>query len=601
MRTRFLPWLLLTAASVTLAAQNRNHPATLDAAAQRWVDRTLAAMSLDEKVGQLLMPGMDSTYVSTDSAAFARLRHLVQDRHVGGVIVFGGTTPSPGVLLNPTYSTIALGDPLSAAATLNRLQQLAKTPLLTAGDFEYGVGMRIRGATTFPRAMAIGATGDPALAERAARATASEMRALGIHMNFAPVADVNNNPRNPVINTRSFGEDPSRVSAFVAAFVRGLQDGGVLATLKHFPGHGDTAVDTHLDLATVPHDRARLEATELVPFRGGIQAGSAAVMIGHLQVPAIDPDTNVPATLSRRAITGLLRSDLSFDGLVVTDSMSMDAVTKLVPGGEAAVRALEAGEDIVLRPPDDDAAFEAVKQAVSSGRLSAARIDASVRRVLTAKARLGLQQTRMIPLDRVQDLVGTDTNAALANDIASRALTLLRDAPGSVPMKLPSEAHVLYVSILDYGTNWYRAAPGATLVPALRKRWPALTSVELSDRSTAGEIDLVRATASEYDAVVIAVYVRTASGSGRMDIAPALVDLVQRTAGDSRHPVVVAVLGNPYAAGPLTAASSVVLTYDLGDAAELSVARALTGERPIGGHLPIALPGIASIGAGISR
>lgn len=326
-----------------------------------WVERTLASMSLDEKIGQLLMPGMDSTYISTDSEAFERLRHLVQDRHVGGIIVFGGTTPSPGVLLNPTYSTIALGDPLSAAATLNRLQQLAKTPLLTAGDFEYGVGMRIRGATTFPRAMAIGATGDPSLAERAARATAAEMRALGIHMNFAPVADVNNNPRNPVINTRSFGEDPVRVSEFVAASVRGLQDGGVLATLKHFPGHGDTAVDTHLDLATVPHDRARLESTELVPFRGGIRAGGAAVMIGHLQVPAIEPDAQVPATLSRRAISGLLRSDLGFRGLVVTDSMSMDAVTKLVPGGEAAVRALDAGDDIVLRSPDDDAAFRGVE------------------------------------------------------------------------------------------------------------------------------------------------------------------------------------------------------------------------------------------------
>jgi beta-N-acetylhexosaminidase len=601
MRTRLVAWLLAVAASVTLAAQNDHQPAPLDAVARRWVDGTLASMSLDEKVGQLLMPGMDSTYISTDSAAFARLRHLVQDRHVGGIIVFGGTTPAPGVLLNPTYSTITLGDPLSAAATLNRLQRLAKTPLLTAGDFEYGVGMRIRGATTFPRAMAIGATGDPTLAERAARTTAAEMRALGIHMNFAPVADVNNNPRNPVINTRSFGEDPSRVSEFVAASVRGLQDEGVLATLKHFPGHGDTAVDTHLDLATVPHDRARLDATELVPFRGGIQAGSAAVMIGHLQVPAIEPDTQVPATLSHRAVSGLLRSDLGFEGLVVTDSMSMEAVTRLAPGGEAAVRALEAGDDIVLRPPDDDAAFEAMKAAVSSGRLTTTRIDASVRRVLAAKARLGLHLAKTVPLDRVQDLVGTDANAALADDIASRAVTLLRDAPGNVPLKLPSDAHVLYVSILDYGSNWYRAAPGSTLVPALRKRWPELTAIELLDRSPVGEIDVVRATAREYDAVIIAVYVRTASGSGRMDIAPALVGLIQRLAGDSEHPVVLGILGNPYAATPLTAASSVLLTYDLGPAAELSLARALGGERPVTGKLPIVLPGMAPIGAGISR
>jgi beta-N-acetylhexosaminidase len=300
-------------------------------------------------------------------------------------------------------------------------------------------------------------------------------------------------------------------------------------------------------------------------------------------------------------VSGLLRSDLGFDGLVVTDSMSMDAITKLVPGGEAAVRALEAGDDIVLRPPDDDAAFEAVKAAIASGRLTTARIDASVRRVLAAKARLGLQQERTIPLGRVQDLVGTDANAALADDIASRAVTLVRDAPGNVPLKLPPDAHVLVLSILDYGSNWYRAAPGATLVPALRKRWPALTAIELSDRSTAGEIDLVRATAPAYDGIVVAVHVRTASGSGRMDIAPALVDLIQRIGRDSSHPVVVSVLGNPYAAVPLTGAPSLLLTYDLGPAAELSLSRALSGERPISGRLPVVLPDVAPIGTGMSR
>jgi beta-N-acetylhexosaminidase len=343
---------------------------SLDAAASKWVQRTLVSMSVDDKAGQLVFPGLDSTFLSTDTDTFDRLRELVERWHVGGFLVFGGSEPVPGVLLNPTYGSVILGDPLSAAVTLNGLQQLSRIPLLNAGDFEWGVGMRIRGATQFPRAMAFGAAGDTSLTEEAGRLTAAEMRAIGVHVDLAPVADVNSNPRNPVINTRSFGEDPSSVGAHVAAFVRGLQRGGVASTLKHFPGHGDTDVDTHIGIATVPHARERLNAIELAPFRAGIAAGALAVMMGHLEVPAVDPTRGLPATLSEKAITGLLRGDLGFDGLVVTDSMSMQAVSTLLPPGEAAVRAIEAGSDVVLHSPDDRAAMTALRDAMSSGRLS---------------------------------------------------------------------------------------------------------------------------------------------------------------------------------------------------------------------------------------
>jgi beta-N-acetylhexosaminidase len=343
--------LACTAALALSAALLAAADPPLDNTARRWIEKTMATLTVDEKVGQLLMPSFESSFMPTDSDAFDRLRTLVIDTHVGGLLVFGASEPVPPVLLNPTYGTTTLGQPHSAAATLNRLQALAKVPLLTSGDFEFGVGMRIAGATQFPRAMAFGAAGDPALAEQAGRIVAEESRAIGVHVDFAPVADVNNNPRNPVINTRSFGEDPQRVGTMAAAFVRGLHAGGVIATPKHFPGHGDTAVDTHLGLASIPHDRARLDAVELVPFRQAIAAGANAIMVAHVALPALD-SSGTPATMSAPLVSDLLRRDVGFDGLVLTDSMSMAAISRMASPGVAAVRAIEAGaaRPMTLRP-----------------------------------------------------------------------------------------------------------------------------------------------------------------------------------------------------------------------------------------------------------
>jgi beta-N-acetylhexosaminidase len=555
-----------------------------------WTDRTLAAMTLEEKVGQLVMIRTDSTYLSTDSEEFDRLRRLVVDRHVGGVIVFGGVDPMPGVLLNPTYGSTILGDPIDAASLLNRLQGLARLPLLTAGDFEFGVGMRIKGATPFPRAMAFGAAGDPALVEQAARITAAEMRAIGVHVNFAPDADVNNNPRNPVINTRSFGEDPARVAPMVAAAVRGLEQGGVLAVLKHFPGHGDTDVDTHLGLATVPHDRARLDAVELAPFRAGIAAGASGVMIAHLEVPAVEPEPGRPASLAAAVTTRLLRGDLGFRGLAMTDSMAMQAVTKMAGAGEAAVRAFEAGNDLVLDPPEPDAALDALLAAARSGRLPLDRIDTSARRVLAIKERLRLPTARTVDLARVPDVVGSRAHRAVAQAVADRAVTLARGS--ALQERPPGTAAILHLSVLDHPGNWRIAAPGRTLVPELRARWPKTTAVELSDRSTRSEIDLVRAMAPRFDAIVVAIYVRAASGSGRLDMSPdvaALLNDLARTSGE--RPVVACLFGNPYVADALPQVGNLLLTYDFGDSAERAAVKAFAGEIPAAGAMPMTLGG----------
>jgi beta-N-acetylhexosaminidase len=595
---RFAAGAALVASVATLAAQ----PA-LDRGAERWVTQTLAAMTVDEKVGQLLMAQVASTYIGTDSGEFDRARAFIRDQHVGGFVVSGGAEAVPNVLLNTAYGTVTLGQPLEAASIVNRLQAQAKIPLLVAADFEGGVGFRIAGATLFPRAMAFGATGDEQLAYSAATMSAREARALGVHLHFAPVADVNNNPTNPVINTRSYGADPVRVGAFASAWVRGLAAGGAMATLKHFPGHGDTDTDTHLGFASVAHPRTHLDEVELVPFRAAIAAKADAVMTAHLGLTAVD-DSGNPATLSGPVIDGLLRRDLGFGGLAVTDSMGMAGVTGKASPGEAAVQAIEAGNDVVLNSPDQAAAFDGLRRAVASGRISAARLDASVTRILRAKARLGLHHTKLVDLNELPNYVGTRSAAKIADDVGARAVTLVKDERNSVPLRVPREASVLFLSVVDYPAGWRIASPSRTFQPELRQRWPNMTAIELSDRATREEIELVRAMAPHYDAIVAAVYVRASSASGRSSLPSSLAELLTQLATATKAssaPFVAAFFGSPYAAAVVPDVPAILLTYDLYDRAERSAVRAIAGEAKIGGRLPVALPGLADLGAGLDR
>ena len=598
MTRRFIAVTLIVAAITSLPAQS-----PLDREAQRWVEATLKKLSVDERVGQLIMPRFAGVYTSSDSAVFDDLSRFIKEAHVGGVIAFGGEEAVPQVLLNPTYGPIVLGQPLAVASMLNRLQALSSVPLLTAADFEWGVGMRLAGATRFPRAMAFGAVGDEQLAFEAGRVTAAEGRALGVHVDFAPVADVNNNPRNPVINIRSFGEDPARVGALAAAWTRGLQQGGMLATMKHFPGHGDTAVDSHLGLPVIQHPRERLDAIELVPFKAGLSAGAAGVMVAHIELPALDGAAG-PATFSEPVVSGLLRRDLKFDGLIYTDAMNMDAVAKMGTPGENAVKALLAGIDVVLDPPDPMDAFRGLKAAVESGRIARPRLEASVRRVLEAKARLGLHKSRAVSLDTAPTVVGTRQHAALARQASERAVTLIRDEQGSVPLKLPQSSSVLFLSVLDYPRGWRIAAPSRAFLPALRERWPDVQAIEVSDQTTPNEIALIRAMAPRFDAIVAAVFVRASSGTGRLDLAAPVTALLQdlgRSSTRRSQPLVAAFFGSPYAPMSVPDLPAMLLTYDFSDIAEESAVKAISGEIAIAGRLPIALPGLFPVGHGLTR
>lgn len=579
------------------------HP---DRDAAAWVERTFERMSPREKIGQLVVPGLRGELTSTDSEEFERLARLVREWGVGGFHVFGRQEPVPDLRLNPVYGRGGRrgrsADALGTAALLNRLQRESRLPLLVTADFEGGAGYIVEGATRLPRAMALGATGDPELATRAGELTAREGRALGVHLCFFPVVDVNNNPKNPIINMRSFGESPQLVAEMTVASIRGLHAGGMLATAKHWPGHGDTGTDTHLDLAVLAHSRSRLEEVELVPFRAAIEAGVDAVMTSHIHLPALDPDSRLPATLSRNVVASLLREELGFDGLVFTDSMAMAAITRRFSPGRAATRAVVAGSDVVLDPPDPEAALRGLEEALAQGTLTQEQVDLAVGRVLRAKARLGLHRERMTSLMDVPNRVGGRASQALADEIASRAVTLLVDAHEAMPLDLPRTSRVLYLSVVDSVRGWREGAPSRTFLPLLRQRFKSVEAAEISDEVTPAQVEEVRGLARRCNAVVVSAFVRVAGPSDQLSLAPAQVALLEELAGRRSRPLVTVVFGNPYAAAALVPRlPAVLLTYEYTDVAERAAARAILGEAPISGKLPITLPGLFSVGHGLQR
>lgn len=561
---------------------------------------SVASLSLREKAGQVVMVGSRGVYRAEDDPEYLDLARLVSEEGIGGVIWF-------------------LGTPLETADLNHRLNAKAKLPLLVAADLEAGPGMRFPDLVFGPSAMAVAATGDLDLAERRARATAEAARALGIQVVFAPVADVNNDPDNPVINVRSFGEEPVAVGRFVAATVKGLQHGGVLATLKHFPGHGDTAVDSHRSLPVLSFDRARLDAVELVPFRAGIAAGARSVMTAHLAVPALDATPapvlekpaparafpvdagevettgTLPAVVSYAMTTTLLRGELGFSGLVFTDSMEMGGIVSHFETGEAAVRVLEAGGDVVLMPPDPRAAVEAIVAAVKSGRLPEARLDEAVGRLLAEKERLGLFRDTEIPVGEVSRKAGTLAQKAAEEEVARRGLTLVREAPGALPLR--SDARLLVVAVHDERTA---VAIDATLQTELRRRAASVDFVRLDPTSCAGEGSAVAERAKGADAVLLALFVRPKSGRGTLEIPAEGKSAIAALLASGKTVVAVS-FGSPYLLRDAPGLPTFLCGYGPQALVQAAAARALYGEAAIEGRLPVTIPGLAPRGTGLRR
>lgn len=547
---------------------------------QSWVEAQIAAMTLDEKIGQVIIPATVGRFLTENSEAFQEVKRDITEFHVGGYHMLGDVT--------------MLHDPAGAAIFINQIQKMSKLPLFITADFEGGVGYRFTGATRLPRGMAIGATDNEDSAYQAGRIAAEECRAIGVNVNFYPVVDVNNNARNPVINIRSFGGEPELVSRMARAYVRGLQGAGVMATAKHFPGHGDTSTDSHSELPIIDIDRARLDQVELPPFRATVAEGVGGVMSAHIALPQIVPD-NTPATLSPKMLTEILRNDIGFKGVIFTDALTMRGVAARYPEGEAAVRAFKAGADVLLYPPSVEKAFNAMKQAVQSGEISEARLDESVRRILTAKQKIGLDKNRFADLDKLAATLGNKENTSKAQEMIQNAITLVRDNRKVLPLKLTPEKRVLFVSIVDSGESVQQFAPGRTFLNNLLQRHKNVINVNVTARTAPTEFELIKKLAAFADVVIVNAFVRIAAYKGSIDLSEGELDLL-KTFSAYEKPFAFVLYGSPYLIAFVPELPTYILAYEYYPAAEEAALKAVLGEAVFKGKLPVELPGFYPIG-----
>jgi beta-N-acetylhexosaminidase len=588
-------------------------PIHLDNSGRKWAEKTLRKMSPEEKVGQLFGIKVLAQFLNDADPRWIQLRDSVRKYHIGSLVM---TVPVDGPVL-------LRSQPYVAAELLNRLQRSSKLPLMVAADFERGVSMRLNGVTVFPHAMAFGATGKTENAEIFGRISALEARAVGVQWNFFPDADVNSNPANPIINTRSFGGDPNRVGDFVVAYIRGAHEGGLLTTAKHFPGHGDTASDSHLGLAQVTGDRARLDAIELLPFKRAIEAGVDAVMVAHVTVPALDSEPKQVATTSKAIVDGVLKEEMGFKGVVVTDALDMAGLTRLYAKnvGRAAVESFKAGNDVLIIPADLDASYRAMLQAVESGEIGRDRLDQSVRKILELKASVGLNKARLVDLGQLSNEIAKPENVAEGQRIADEAITLVRDNGKVIPLQSVGtpEAGLPYQSLTEAGNRLVvvifsddlRTDSGRMLERQVLARVPDARVIYVDARSGAGMKEAVVQAVGAAEHVIAAVYVvptagkavRAAGGGLKNTVAmdDATGSLLAAVLDRAAERTVVLAMGNPYVIEDFPAIQNYVCAFSNVTVSETAAIKALFGEIPIGGHLPVTIPGVASRGDGLER
>jgi len=565
-------WLL----AAFLLASGAPAYAQTTSAAPDWVDSTLTTLDLRDRVAQMVMVWAEGGTPRYGSPEWNRMRELVVDQRVGGLVVGKGSA-------------------VGTASWLNQLQRWTEVPLLVAADLEWGPGMRLLGGTTFPMNMALAATGDLRYVYEAGRITGLEARAAGVHMAFAPVADVNVNPRNPVINTRSYGADPATVALNVASFIAGARDGGVITVAKHFPGHGDTETDSHLALPVLAAPLERIEQVELVPFNAAIRSGVDGVMTAHLAVPALDPVLNRPATLSGAILSDLLRDRMGFDGLIVTDALIMDGVRRHASPGEVAVEAVIAGADILLMPPEARVVIDAVVAAVEAGRISRARIDESVRRLLAAKHRVGLDEGALVDMQDLERVLGAPEHRAWSEEVATRSLTLVRAANGALPLPT-AEPRPLRIAAVVYDEGRGSTA-GDVLADELRQRGALVEVARLSRRSDRSDARAVEAVTAGADVLLFLSFSNAAPWRGQLGLPAPVAEVAERLA---RRGALVLNFGNPYLLADIPSAETYLLAWSDGESEERATARALVGEAPVTGVLPIPLGGSYRMGSGLT-
>src|SRR5579871_4967072 len=609
MATRFFALILILTSNFVPAAFSKDkHPQPVAAHAdhgEKWAEKTLHKLSIEEKVGQVFMIWCRAGFMNINNPEYLQLQDAMKKYHVGS---FAMTVHVDGPFLLRT-------GPYEAAELLNELQRDSKLPLLFAADFERGVATRLTGTTNFPHAMAFGADGKLQDAEMFGRITGEEARAVGVHWNFFPDADVNSNPANPIINTRSFGEDPAQVSDLVTAYIKGAHEAGMLTTVKHFPGHGDTATDSHLGVASVNVDRSHLDTIELPPFRRAIAAGVDSVMVAHVTVPTLDPDPNHVATISPTVVSDLLVGQLGFKGIIVTDALDMAGLTHLFANniGRAAVEAFKAGNDLLLIPADLGASYDAMVRAVQSGEISRQRLDRSVLKILKTKAALGLNDSRMVDLKSLATTVGKPENLNFGQQVADSAITLVRDNGQVLPLKskgtsgpaLPyttrEETHNDTVALIF--SDDVRTESGRAFGRELRTRIPDAHVIYLDPRIAAGMSDESLKAVDEAHKVLAAVYVIPTAGKigNTMNLSDATAVLLQQLLDRAAQKTVVIAMGNPYLAEDFPKIENYLCTFSNASVSEIAAVKALFGEIAVRGHLPVSIPNVAPRGQGLER
>ena len=588
----------------------------LDQAGEKWAQKTLKKMSLEQKVGQMFMIWSRAEFLNVNNPQYLAWRDELRKYHLGGF----------GLTVDYEDGFLYKNEPLEAAMVTNQLQQDAEFPLIFAADFERGLGMRLYGATTFPHAMAFGATGNLDYARQSGRITAMEARAIGVQWNWFPDVDVNSNPNNPVINTRSFGEDPTLVGEMATAYIQGAHEFGMLTTAKHFPGHGDTDTDSHLSVPRIDNDRQRLDATELPPFAAAIKAGVDAVMVAHLLVPALDDDPKHVASISPAIVTGLLRQQMDFHGLIVTDALQMYGLMKLFPesvpaaSASAAVAAVKAGNDMLLIPAEIDAAYNGVLNAVRSGEIPESRINQSVLKILLAKASVGLNKSRLVDINAVNQVVAKPASLQTAQKIADSAVTLVRDNKQVLPLKRfrpgTNPASAAYQStggahervVMLIFSDDSRSDSGRVLDQQVRQRIPDTRVIYIDVRSAPGMTQAVMSAVETADKVIAAVYEVPVSGKlvaetprdgNSVSVQSASASLLQQVLQAAAAKTVVASMGSPYVVSQFPEAQTYFCTFSNVKDSEMSAVKAMFGEIPMTGRLPVTIPNIAQRGEGL--
>jgi len=596
----FLIAILLLNSVAPAAGQAQAPYKKLEPSEKAWkfADKMLKKMSVEEKVGQLVHVGINARFANQDSDYFQELKRNVVEDKIGGIILFGA----------PIYESTHM---------VNRMQENAKIPLLISLDAETGIGMRFFDAANFPWNMAVAATGDPEYARKIGVITAREARAIGVQHVYNPVLDVNNNAANPVINVRSYGEDPADVARFGAASIEGIQSQGVLATAKHFPGHGDTNIDSHRGLPIIDVSRERLETLELVPFKKAVEAGVGSIMVAHIGLPQIDPTeikplkeairvdaeegaeivterATVPATLSSVVQTDILRKEMGFKGLIVTDAMSMSGLTLYVTQEEAGVRAFLAGSDILEKPADTGAMLRGLSAAVKSGRISQARLDESVRKLIAWKHELGLFKQKITPMDQIDRIVSPRESYVLAEEIASKAITLVRNDANAIPLKKDVKVCLLGISNgFDGESTYFSMARG------LRESGVKFEAALLQENASPERIADARKKAGEADVVIAGLYGRVRSGArNSVGLPDAGVEILRDLLAKNKNVIGVS-FGNPYILGGFPELKTYIVAYGDMGGLQRAAARAIFGGQDITGRLPISLPGLYPRGTGI--